>query len=298
MPGPAIVAPTGPFETRRTRVTRARIVGATSYNRVMAGRAAQIDAARNALRRGGPLLLTGSALRYLSDRTITFAAKRALARQRSTIRTIEDALDTAFAFEDWNVIAPNQIRPEIEALLDLLATDAPRGVLEIGTARGGTLFLLAYVASDDATLISIDLRYSGPCGNAGYPPAFEPLFNSFAREQQVIELIRGDSHSDETRAEVERVLGQRAVDFLLIDGDHTETGVRRDFTMYSPLVRRDGYIALHDIVPGRRELSGGVPDFWNDLKASQSTQEFVRDWKQGAYGIGVIKKKTDYGTVA
>jgi predicted O-methyltransferase YrrM len=264
----------------------------------MAGAAAQFYAARNALRRGGPLLLTASALRYLSDRTITFAAKRALARRRSTIRTIDDALDTAFAFEDWSVIAPNQIRPEIEALLNLVVADAPQVVVEIGTARGGTLFLLAHVASDDATLVSIDLPYGGPCGNAGYPPAFEPLFTSFAREQQVIELIRGDSHSDETRTGVEGVLGQRAVDFLLIDGDHTETGVRRDFTMYSPLVRRDGYIALHDIVPGRRELSGGVPDFWNELKAFRSTREFVRDWNQGAYGIGVIRKSRDYGTVA
>ena len=188
--------------------------------------------------------------------------------------------------------------PRSERCSTLVATDAPRAVLEIGTARGGTLFLLCHVAGDDATLVSIDLPYSGPCGNAGYPPAFEPLFTSFAREQQMIELIRGDSHSDETLAGVERILGQRALDFLLIDGDHTEAGVRRDFTMYSPLVRRDGYIALHDIVPGRPELSGGVPDFWNELKASRSTQEFVRDWKQGAYGIGVIRKNTDYGTVA
>ena len=264
----------------------------------MAGTAGQLDAARNALRRGGPLLLTASALRFLSDRTMTFAARRALARRRSTIRTIADAVDTAFAFEDWNVIAPNQIRSEIEALLDLLAKDSPRTVLEIGTARGGTLFLLAHVAGADATLVSIDLPYSGPCGNAGYPPAFEPLFASFGREQQTIELIRGDSHKDETRASVERILGQRAVDFLLIDGDHTEAGVRRDFSLYSPLVRDDGYIALHDIVPGRPELSGGVPDFWKELTASRSTQEFVHDWEQGAYGIGVIRKTTDYGTAA
>jgi cephalosporin hydroxylase len=268
------------------------------YNRAMPGTASQLGAARNALRRGGPLLLTANALRFLSDRTITFAARRALARRRSTIQTIDDALDTAFAFEDWNVIAPNQIRSEIEALLELLAPEPPRTVLEIGTARGGTLFLLAHVAADDATLVSIDLPYSGPCGNAGYPPAFEPLFTSFAREQQRIELIRGDSHSDETRARVDRALGHHVVDFLLIDGDHTEPGVRQDFTMYSPLVREGGYIALHDIVAGRPELSGGVPDFWKELRDSRSTEEFVRDWEQGAYGIGLIKKSAAYGAVA
>jgi predicted O-methyltransferase YrrM len=260
--------------------------------------AAQITAARNALKRGGVLLLTASALQYLSERTVTFAARRSLARRTATIRTIEDALDAAYSFEGWSVIAPNQVRSEIAALLELIATDAPRAVLEIGTARGGTLFLLARAAGNDAILISIDLPYSGPCGNAGYPPAFESLFTSFARERQTIELIRGDSHSNDTLVAVKKVLGERAFDFLLIDGDHTEAGVRRDFTMYSPLVRRDGYIALHDIVPGRPELSGGVPDFWKELKASRATQEFVRDWKQGAYGIGVIRKDTEYGTVA
>ena len=260
--------------------------------------AARITTARNALRRGGVLLLTANALQYLSERTVTFAARRSLARRAATIRTIEDALNAAYSFEGWSVIAPNQVRPEIAALLELVATDAPRAILEIGTARGGTLFLLARVAGNDATLISIDLPYSGPCGDAGYPPIFEPLFMSFARERQRIRLIRGDSHDEKTLAGVKKVLGKRAVDLLLIDGDHTAAGVRRDFAMYSPLVRRDGHVALHDIVPGRPELSGGVPDFWKELKASRSTQEIVRDWKQGAYGIGVIRKDTDYGTGA
>jgi predicted O-methyltransferase YrrM len=256
-----------------------------------------IDAARNALRRGGVLLLVAKALRYLSDRIVAFGAQRALARRRARIRTISDAVDTAYGFVDWDVvIAPMQVRSEIEALLELLAENPPRAILEIGTARGGTLFLLTHVASDDATLVSVDLP-GGDYGG-GYPPAMAPLFTSFARRQQVVELICGDSHSDATRAAVERVLGQRAVDFLLIDGDHTYEGVRRDFTMYSPLVRRDGWIALHDVVSGRPELVGGVPDFWKEVKSSRSAQELVHDWNQEAYGIGLIKKGTEHGTVA
>ena len=124
------------------------------------------------------------------------------------------------------------------------------------------------------------------------------MFRSFARDEQTIELIQGDSHSDGTRAVIDRILAGRPLDFLLIDGDHTEAGVRRDFEMYSPLVRRNGHIALHDIVPGRPELSGGVPDLWNELKASRETEELVEDWQQGAFGIGVITKTTDRGAVA
>jgi hypothetical protein len=48
---------------------------------------------------------------------------------------------------------------------------------------------------------------------------------------------------------------------LFIDGDHTYEGVRRDFEMYSPLVRKGGIIAFHDIYPGPEESVGGVPKF-------------------------------------
>jgi predicted O-methyltransferase YrrM len=257
----------------------------------------QIAAARNALKRGGVLLLVAKALRYLSDRVVMVGAKRALERRRAETRTIEDAVETAFGFEDWDVvIAPMQVRSEIESLLRLLDDDAPGVVLELGTARGGTLFLLCHVARDDATLISVDLP-GGEFGG-GYSAALAPLLASFATKQQCVELIRGDSHSEETSARVTQLLAGSEVDFLLIDGDHTYKGVRRDFETYTPLVRRDGWIALHDIVPGRPDLVGGVPEFWSELKAARPVRELVEDWNQGAYGIGLIQKATEPGTAA
>jgi cephalosporin hydroxylase len=235
------------------------------------------------------LLLAAKGLRYLSDRIVAVGAQRALGQRRAAIRTIYDAVDTAYGFADWDVvIAPMQVRSEIEALLELLAEDPPRTVLEIGTARGGTLFLLCHVASADARLISVDLP-GGDFGG-GYPAALVPLLTSFAQHEQVVELIRGDSHSHDTLAKVEQILGGRQVDFLMIDGDHSYEGIRRDFTMYSPLVRQGGWIALHDIVPGRPELGGGVPDFWRELKARHPVREIVADWNQGAYGIGLIEQ--------
>ena len=61
--------------------------------------------------------------------------------------------------------------------------------------------------------------------------------------------------------------------------------------MYSPLVRRGGLIAFHDIVPGPLECVGGVPRFWSEIKQKYSRDkiiEIVRDWRQGGYGIGVL----------
>jgi predicted O-methyltransferase YrrM len=42
---------------------------------------------------------------------------------------------------------------------------------------------------------------------------------------------------------------RKRLDFLFIDGDHTYEGVKQDFEMYTPLVRKGGLVAMHDIVP-------------------------------------------------
>ena len=58
--------------------------------------------------------------------------------------------------------------------------------------------------------------------------------------------------------------------------------------MYSPLVKKGGIIAFHDIVPGPVKHVGGVPRFWREIRNKYNYIEIVRDWKQGGYGIGII----------
>ncbi|MEO0196406.1 MAG: class I SAM-dependent methyltransferase [candidate division WOR-3 bacterium] len=44
------------------------------------------------------------------------------------------------------------------------------------------------------------------------------------------------------------MLGNSKLDFLFIEGNHSYEGVKMDFEMYFPLVRKGGIIAFHDIV--------------------------------------------------
>jgi predicted O-methyltransferase YrrM len=79
----------------------------------------------------------------------------------------------------------------------------------------------------------------------------------------------------------------KPLDYLFIDGDHTYDGVKQDFEMYSPMVRPGGIIVFHDIVE-HPSSTCKVDKFWAEVKQGRKHKEFVNDWKQGQYGIGVI----------
>jgi len=215
-------------------------------------------------------------------------AIRALEESAARVKTLEEAVALSSEFNYWHIrLDPSQIASEILELLRLLSTNPPKTVLEIGTYRGGTFFLFTRVACADALLISLDMPPSR--SGLGYPPWRRGLFRSFARAQQKIELVLADSHQPVTLAQIEKLLGSRRLDFLFIDGDHSYEGVKSDYEMYSQLVSSGALIAFHDIVP-RVGFDSGVPRFWQELKKTMPVTEFVADWKQDGFGIGVVRK--------
>jgi predicted O-methyltransferase YrrM len=180
-----------------------------------------------------------------------------------------------------------QYVPEFAPLLAMMIGLRPQAVVEIGTHLGGSFWAFCQVAPSDATLVSIDLP-GGPYGTFAGEAAI-PRLRGYGKRGQRLEFILGDSHATETRRSLAVILGDQQVDFLFIDGDHSYEGVRQDFEHFAPFVREGGLIAFHDIVPGARENVGGVPEFWVDVKGSNSI-ELVKDWGQGACGIGVLRQ--------
>ncbi|MCP4414165.1 MAG: class I SAM-dependent methyltransferase [Gammaproteobacteria bacterium] len=182
----------------------------------------------------------------------------------------------------FGIIAPIQSRYEFVSLLSELKKYSLSNILEIGTASGGTLFMYSRIANKDATLVSIDLP-DGDFGG-GYPTKKIPLYKSFAQDEQSLQLLRVDSHLNETFSEVEHIFSDTGIDFLFIDGDHTYNGVKSDFEMYSKLVNKNGFITFHDIV-----YAEGVSRFWNEIKNEyENTWEWIDD-KKPKYGIGMLQ---------
>lgn len=195
------------------------------------------------------------------------------------------AIDFLFS-KKAELIQPWQFKEELEKLAEQIEALKAKVIVEIGTANGGTLFMYTRLAQDDATIISIDLP-GGDFGG-GYPEWKAPIYKSFARDQQKIELIRGNSHAEETFSKLKSLLDGREIDYLFIDGDHTYEGAKMDFEKYRSLVRNGGKIGFHDIVV-HKGSECDVYKLWNEVKEEYPHKEFVNDWDQNCFGIGLIR---------
>ena len=208
---------------------------------------------------------------------------RELVRQSPDGRLLEPVAELVDLRIELAPVVASQKLEELVPALERIAELRPRRVCEIGTSAGGTLYLLTRVSEPDALIVSIDLTTA---------PHTAALRERLARSGQRLVSIAGDSHSDETFAELERVLGGEKLDGLFIDGDHSYDGVRADFERYSPLVREGGIIALHDIKEDfgvdSPSISGDVPRFWRELKERYRTEELIADPEQDGYGIGLV----------
>jgi predicted O-methyltransferase YrrM len=184
----------------------------------------------------------------------------------------------------YPAIAPLQISSEFLELAELVNTHNCGCILEIGTFRGGTLFVLSRLADADATIISVDYHFSL---RGKFWRIFQnPLFHRLIRRGQHLFLLRRNSHKPDTLAKILEILKGRKLDLLFIDGDHSYEGVRKDFEMYMPLVRSGGLVAFHDIAQATPGIE--VIKLWKEIKDSYKHTEFVDRTDNDTMGIGVL----------
>lgn len=196
-------------------------------------------------------------------------------------KTLEDKFNFSA-----NIFGPHQIKNEIISFLEFSKNAQPRNVCEIGTADGGTSFLLSQALPSVELMIGIDLYVKN-----------KAKLQYFSKTSQEICFIDGSSYDHFTINKVKQILSGRQLDLLFIDGDHSYEGVREDFLNYKDLVQENGIIAFHDVVPdyltrfGKHtgRWAGDVHRLWSKLKPLYPSFEFVEDPNQDGLGIGAIR---------
>ena len=221
-------------------------------------------------------------IRKIQQRIYFFFWKKSIIKKIQTIDTnnptvMQDVLKKQFL----GVFNPQQVSSEFKRLLKIVVEKKPKIILEIGTANGGSLFSWCKLLSLDATIISVDL----PAGDfgGGYPEWKIPFYNAFTKKGQALYLVRADSHKIETVEQVKKILNGNMLDFLFIDGDHTYEGVKKDFELFSPFVKKGGFVAFHDVAIHPAELDCFVHYFWVEIQKEyrDKTEEIIENQKQG-----------------
>jgi cephalosporin hydroxylase len=169
---------------------------------------------------------------------------------------------------------------EVSMLCEEIKLLKPKTILEIGVDRGGSMNLWLNFSDPDTSYIGID-------NNLQYLMDRE--------HNQSKTFLECDSTDIKTLEQLKEILAGREIDFLFIDGDHKYETVKSDYNMYSPLVRKGGIIALHDIdvslTNDHEEWVKGIKKFWKELKNTDiKYEEFINTDVDVHFGIGVIFK--------
>lgn len=177
-----------------------------------------------------------------------------------------------------------QKQEELEMLIKILRRRKLLTILEIGSGRGGTLYVWMQVAEKNATVITLDKKIVIQT---------KKIIKEKHRNQN-IHLVEKDSHLKNTKLFIQSIIKNKKIDLLFIDGDHTYKGVKNDWDLYSPLVKKGGLIVFHDINKHDKK-SCKVEKFWQQIKQHHSHLEICLDinndrgWGKWG-GIGVIYK--------
>lgn len=160
-----------------------------------------------------------------------------------------------------------------------------KNIMEIGSFLGGTFYVLCKLSQPTGVKISVDYPFYN---NQAEEMKSKRVYEKMKTFAENVHIVVADSHSYTTKQTVSDVLNGELLDFLFIDGDHTYEGVKKDYMMYSPLVKKGGYIGFHDIndTELHRNLQCNVVQFWTELPDSRKIQF---NSKSVAMGLGVIQ---------
>lgn len=113
-------------------------------------------------------------------------------------------------------------------------------VLEVGSYKGASAVCFAKGSPVASKIYCID-TWDNRSMSEGQYDTFDTFKNNTLKFSSQIIPVRGNS------CDVISSLSDLKIDILFLDGDHSYDAVLNDFTNYFPLLRKDGYLLMHDV---------------------------------------------------
>lgn len=149
-----------------------------------------------------------------------------------------------------------------------------RSILEIGSRYGESLRWFARHCPNGSRIVTVDL---GNCPDNDYGHRTGDWWDDVCKEfsdTHDVHQIYGDSHAPET---VEKIRALGPYDFIFIDGDHSEAGVRQDWENFGHMGK---IVAFHD--------AASLAAVFNVFDTARQGKEHVLLYSPNSYGIGVV----------
>jgi len=137
----------------------------------------------------------------------------------------------------------------------IIASRQPKRFVEIGSHRGGTLWVYADACDPSATIVTIDDGVTP--GHAYLQETIRALWNEHRRTF----WMRAKSQDPDVAANMDEVL-EGPIDLLHIDGCHDEAAVIADWNRYREYMAPNGLVLFHDIFSERYTC----PFAWAEIK--------------------------------
>ena len=168
-----------------------------------------------------------------------------------------------------------------------LVKDDVKVYAETGTLWGGSAAIILKLANADTELFCIDLfdgYYKKPIdpvtklqiNDDNHLDYVKQNLNKFNNNKNNINYLKGSSYDVKTVSTFKSY--KKSIDFLFIDGDHSERGVVSDFMMYKEFISSNGIICFDNY--------GGTA--WPGVKTGLDKLNFV---EQGFNKIGEFSGK-------
>ncbi len=163
---------------------------------------------------------------------------------------------------------------------DLIRNIRPKVIVELGTYKGTSLFSFSQAVLDGKLRSKI---YAIDC--------WEGEDHTGRYGSDILKNVRYISNNIYKKINISLVkkyfddavlsFKDNSIDLLHIDGMHTYEAVKNDYLKWSPKVKDDGVIMLHDIDVLSRGF--GVHKLWKEIKEKQNTISFHH-----SEGLGLI----------